>query len=154
MPTSFSGFDLSFYRTHHPFLNEMSKDISDYLEQHSEQIKFKKGESIFSAWQKANDFYLIAHGAVALSECEPGEKELIVRIVGQGDILGWSWLYAPYRYRFNARSLETTYALKINGGIVRTKCKEDNAFGYKLLKSFTGLIIEQLHASKTEKRKR
>jgi len=35
--------------------------------------------------------------------------------VGEGEVLGWSWLFPPYRWKFAARTVETTRAIAIEG---------------------------------------
>ena len=33
----------------------------------------------------------------------------------EGDVLGWSWLVPPYRWRFDARATEETSAIAFDG---------------------------------------
>ncbi len=63
-----------------------------------------------------------------------------------GDVLGWTWLVPPYRWQFSARATQPTSALVLNGVAIRTRCEEDHDFGYELMKRFSSVMLERLHA--------
>jgi CRP-like cAMP-binding protein len=90
---------------------------------------FTAGETIFRENDPANRFYLIRTGSVAL-ETEQAEGEAI-RIVtlGPGDLLGWSWLFAPYRWQFSARALDPVSAVFFYGTRLREHCEADPELG-------------------------
>jgi CRP/FNR family transcriptional regulator, cyclic AMP receptor protein len=64
--------------------------------------------------------------------------------------LGWSWLIPPYKWRFDARAIETTRALALDGKCLRGKCDEDPRLGYELLKRIAAIIAERLHATRLQ----
>ena len=54
--------------------------------------------------------------------------------IGPGDLLGWSWMFPPYVWRFTARAVEPTDAIFFYGTILRQYCEKDHSLGYELFK--------------------
>jgi hypothetical protein len=59
-------------------------------------------------------------------------------------VIGWSWLFAPHRWNFDARALSQVRATAFDGACLRGKCEEDPAFGYDLMKRFARVMTERL----------
>jgi CRP/FNR family transcriptional regulator, cyclic AMP receptor protein len=110
-------------------------------------VRFEPGTYIFKEGGEANEFYLIRAGKVALEVFAPQRRPIIVRTMGEGDVLGWSWLLPPYQWRFHARAVETTRAFSLDGKCLRGKCEQNHDLGYELLKRFAHVIEEQVVAA-------
>src|SRR6266568_781248 len=88
----------------HPFLQGMKPEHLAILTECAMLAEFKKGELIFREGDPANRFYLIRSGRVEL-ESEVKERDrMLIQTIGPGDVLGWSWLFPPYYWRFDARA--------------------------------------------------
>ena len=83
----------------------------------------------FQEGKEANTRYLIREGKVALEVVAPGHGSLTIETLGGGDMLGWSWLIPPYRSRFDARAVEMTRAIALDGKCLRAKCEEVSILG-------------------------
>ncbi len=59
-------------------------------------------------------------------------------------MIGWSWLFPPYRWHFDARALEVVRVTAFDGACLRGKCEADPAFGYALMSRFAQILIERL----------
>ena len=59
-------------------------------------------------------------------------------------MVGWSWLFPPYRWHFDARALSHVRATAFDGACLRGKCEDDPALGYDLMKRFAQVLIERL----------
>ena len=70
--------------------------------------------------------------------------------LGEGDILGWSWLMPPYHWQFHARAVEVTRAIALDGKCLRTKCEQNHDLGYELLKRFCHIIERRLEATRLQ----
>jgi CRP-like cAMP-binding protein len=70
-----------------------------------------------------------------------------VQTVGEGEILGWSWLFAPYRWHFDARAQQPTRALAFDGKCLRGKCDEDHDLGYAIYTRFMRIATDRLQAT-------
>jgi CRP/FNR family cyclic AMP-dependent transcriptional regulator len=73
---------------------------------------------------------------------------LELQVLGDNQMLGWSWLIPPYRWNFSARAVEDTELLEFDGQAILARCEKDPKFGYELLKRFTTLMSERLNAAR------
>ena len=63
----------------------------------------------------------------------------MIQTLGEDDVIGYSWLFPPYRWRFDARAVEPLRALALDGQCLRGKCDDDPVLGYELMKRFAGM---------------
>jgi CRP/FNR family transcriptional regulator, cyclic AMP receptor protein len=113
-------------------------------------VRFDAERYIFREGEEAKQFYLIRHGKVALEIFAPGQGPLTIQTLGEGDVLGWSWLFPPYRWQFDARAVELTRALALDGECLRKKAEEDHHLGYELMKRFASVIEQRLQATRLQ----
>ena len=111
-------------------------------------IEFKPGELILREGDPANRFYLILEGSVVLESHRPDCGLLPIQTIGAGDVLGWSWLFAPYYWHFNARALTDTKAVFFYGTSLREECEGDHEFGFELVRRMTEVILQRLQATR------
>ena len=111
-------------------------------------VRFNAGELIFREGRPADHFYLVRAGRIALETYALGRGSLTVQTLGDGDILGWSWLVPPYNSRFDARAAEVTRAIGFDGKCLREKCEEDHELGYELQKRVIAVLGEYLDATR------
>jgi CRP/FNR family transcriptional regulator, cyclic AMP receptor protein len=134
----------------HPFFAGLEPQYASVLAGCASNVRFDAGVYIFNEGQEANEFYLIRHGRVALEIFAPQRKPTIVETLGEGEILGWSWLLPPYQWRFHARAAEQTRAIALDGRCLRTKCEQNHDLGYELLKRFAKIIERRLEATRLQ----
>jgi CRP-like cAMP-binding protein len=79
----------------HPFLWGMSSEHLEILAEAAMPLHFNAGEVIFHKGDPANRFYLIVHGKVQLEADANHSDPLPIQLVGDGGVLGWSWLAPP-----------------------------------------------------------
>ncbi|HMJ91789.1 MAG TPA: Crp/Fnr family transcriptional regulator [Candidatus Acidoferrum sp.] len=111
--------------------------------------KFETNEVLFRESDPANRFYLILDGEVTV-ESVNGDASVLVQTVGRDDVLGWSWLFPPYYWHFDARALRTTRAIFFYGTWLRENCERDHEFGYEMLTRFVPIMIERLQAARRQ----
>ena len=80
----------------------------------------------------------------------PPRGSIIIQTLDEGDVLGWSWLFPPYRWMSSAKAIELTRAIALDGKCLRGKSEEDHDFGYELLKRFARVIQERLQATRLQ----
>ena len=105
---------------------------------------FHADEWIMREGGDADAFYVIRQGAVALETAVPGRGAVVLHTLHDGELLGWSWLVAPYKTAFDARALGTTHAIELDGACLRGKCEADPALGYDLMKLISAVFVERL----------
>jgi CRP-like cAMP-binding protein len=98
--------------------------------------------------QPANAFHVIRHGSVAIETYVPQRGPQTIETLHEGDLLGWSWLFPPYRVAFDARAVGETEVIEFDGACLRGKLEQDPALGYALLRLFTNVIVERLQATR------
>jgi len=127
----------------HPFFKGLEESYLQLLVGCASNVRFDAGEVIFREGEEANKFYLIRQGKVAVEMFAPSRGPIILQTLGEGEVLGWSWLVAPYRWRFDGRAVELTRAIALDGECLRGKCEEDHDLGYELMKRVS-LVMEKL----------
>ena len=80
----------------------------------------------------------------------PNKGPVTIETIEGGEMLGWSWLFPPYKARFDARALNAVRALSLDGACLRTKCEKDPTLGYELTKRFTRLVVSRLEATRMQ----
>lgn len=134
----------------HPFFKGLEERQIQLIVGCAKNVRFDEGEVVFHEGDPADQFYFIREGLVAVELMIPQRGFTTLQTVGEGDVLGWSWLLAPYRWRFGARTLQPTRALAFDGKCLRGKCEEDHDLGYELLKRFTNVVTERLEATRLQ----
>jgi CRP-like cAMP-binding protein len=113
-------------------------------------VVFQPGDFVFREGQAADRFYVVREGRVAVEVFVPNKGPVTIETVEGGEVLGWSWLFPPYRAHFDARALNAVRALAIDGTCLRTKLEKDPARGYELTKRFTALVVARLEATRMQ----
>ena len=107
-------------------------------------VRFAEGEQLFRRGDPADSFYLIRHGSVALETFVPARGSIMIETLEPGEVLGWSWLFPPYRWHLDARALTTVGALGFDGACLRGKCEADSKLGFNVMSRFAQVLIERL----------
>jgi CRP/FNR family cyclic AMP-dependent transcriptional regulator len=127
----------------HPFLQGLRANHLATLAIYAMQTQFTAGQLVLKQGDIANRFYLILEGKVAL-EAHNGSGPVTIQTLGPGDVLGWSWLFWPYTWRFDARALEPVQAIFFYGTRLREHCEEEPLLGYELMKRVAKVAIDRL----------
>jgi CRP/FNR family cyclic AMP-dependent transcriptional regulator len=107
-------------------------------------VRFRPDEMILRAGDPADLFYVIRHGSVSIETYVPARGPVTIETIGPGEILGWSWLFPPYRAQLDARALSLVRATSFDAACLRGKCEADHALGYELMSRFAQVLIERL----------
>jgi CRP/FNR family transcriptional regulator, cyclic AMP receptor protein len=134
----------------HPFLVGLTQQQLEVLIRNALRVRFEQDETIFREGDPANRFYLIESGKVSLETHVKDGPDLHVQTLGSGEVLGWSWLFPPYYWQFDARAVEATRAIFFYGTRLREQCEQDHELGYELLKRMAAIVISRLQAARKE----
>jgi CRP/FNR family cyclic AMP-dependent transcriptional regulator len=132
----------------HPFLKDLPADYLGLLTGCASNVRFEGGAYVFREGEEANNFYLLRQGKVAIQIAAGPRGPVAIQTLSAGDVLGWSWLIPPHRWRFDAQALEPTRAVALDGKCLRGKCEKNHDLGYELLKRFSALVAGQLEATR------
>jgi CRP/FNR family transcriptional regulator, cyclic AMP receptor protein len=125
-----------------PFLRGIEERHLEFMTGCASNVRYATDEFLFKEGQEAAASYLLREGRVALEIAVPGRGAVQIQTVEAGGVLGWSWLYPPYRWQFDARAVEPVRAFALDGNCLRAKCEADHDLGYEVVKRF----LYQVHA--------
>lgn len=128
----------------HPFLQGMRDEHIGLMAGCARNVRFEPGEFLLREGHEACQWYLIRSGQVTLETHLRGQDSAQVGTLGENDVLGWSWIVAPYLWHFDARAVTTTRAVALDGECLRQKCEEDHELGYELMKRFLHVVQQRL----------
>jgi CRP-like cAMP-binding protein len=128
----------------HPFFADLDPRYLQMAVGCAANMRFDAGELVVREGEEASNFYLIREGQVTLEVFAPGRGAMTIETLENGDVLGWSWLIPPYRWRFDVRATKPTRAIVFDGGCLRGKCEEDHELGYEMLKRVAAVLGQRL----------
>lgn len=134
----------------HPFFTGMEPIYQELFVDCASNVRFEAGEYIFREGEEANQFYLIRHGRVAVEVSTPERGPVIIQSLGEGDVLGWGWMIPPYRQRFDARAVELTRAIALDGRCLRERSEVDHDLGFQLMKRAAQVMEIRFQATRLQ----
>ena len=134
----------------HPFFQGMEDSHLALLTGCATNVRFAAGEFLIRSGREAHSIYLLRHGRVALEIVAPGHPAVCIQTLSEGEVIGWSWLLPPFLALYDARVLETTVALSLDGKCIREKCESDHDLGYEVFKRFSQLMSQRLQATRLQ----
>jgi CRP-like cAMP-binding protein len=134
----------------HPFFAGMKPEMLAFIAGCASNVRFEAGEYIFREGEPAEKFYVIRYGHVALEMHRPEKGPIIIETISSGEVLGWSWLVSPFVWHFDARAIDNTRAIAIDGQCLRQKCEEDHDLGYEIYKRIAMLMESRLQSTRLQ----
>lgn len=132
-----------------PFFRGLSPMHLELLVADAMSAEFKAGELVMEEGGPANRFYLIHSGKVELlSPPDLDHDPIPIETIEAGSVLGWSWLFPPYCWRFDARTVTPVKAIFFYGTRLREQCEHDHELGHELMKRVSAVGIERLQATR------
>ena len=136
--------------TEHPFFLGMKPEQLDVLVSCASETKLKADQVLFREGEPANKFYLIESGRIAIVAHQLANGTALVQTLGPGDVLGWSWLFPPFTWHFQARALEPAPAIVLDGARLLVTAEKNREFGYELMKRVAQVVIRRLQATRKQ----
>jgi CRP-like cAMP-binding protein len=134
----------------HPFVAGLDGKFLNLLASCASLRRFSSRQHIFEEGGEADHFYLILVGKVILETVVPNRGTLSIQTLGAGDALGWSWLFAPYRWRFTAVTSAPTEVISFGAGFLRERASNDVEFANELLRRIAQTLVQRLAASQNK----
>lgn len=132
----------------HPFFVGMDKKQLALLSDCAIPVHFRKGQIIFREGESANRFYVLEIGDVVLESSGKIGPPVVIDEIGAGDLLGWSWMFPPYKWQFGARAKAETDAIFFYGTVLREYCERDPSLGYELMKRMSVVMNRRLQKAR------
>ncbi|HYA00181.1 MAG TPA: cyclic nucleotide-binding domain-containing protein [Candidatus Binatia bacterium] len=132
----------------HAFFEGLAESELTFLAGCAKNVHFDAGTRILAEGDEANTFYVIRTGKVALGYFQPERGNVVIETLRGGDVLGWSWLFEPYRWHFDADAAEPVSAMAFDGACLRSKCETDPRLCYQMTQRFAKVMMERLQATR------
>lgn len=134
----------------HPFFQGLAPEYLQLMRGCATNASYDTDAHIFREGEPAAHFYVVRRGRVAVEIAAAQLGIITIETFDAGEVLGWSWLFAPYRWHFSARAVEPTGVTMLDGTCLREKCESDHDFGYELMKRVVGIMVEHLQATRMQ----
>ncbi|MET7638738.1 cyclic nucleotide-binding domain-containing protein [Streptomyces sp. NPDC005438] len=130
------------------FLSALTPQQEDRLRELATEVRLPADQRLFHEGRKADRFWVLLSGSVVLDLRPPGEHPLMVETLHGGDLLGWSWLFAPHTWQLSARTHTAVHALEFPADQVRSLCDRDPELGRDLVRAVAQVIARRLQRSR------
>jgi CRP-like cAMP-binding protein len=111
---------------------------------------FKPNTWLAHEGDPAEAFYLIRRGRASIEVHIPESGGMILQTLKPGDILGWSWLFPPYRWTSDVKARDDLAVIAFDGLCLRGKCEHDHSLGYRLMKDFARIMTQRLQDTRLQ----
>ena len=108
----------------------------------------RAGEYLFREGRRADHFYVVTRGRIALELFSPASGPHVLDSAGEGEILDWPWLIPPHRWFFDGRAVGPTSVISLDAACLRGKCDADPRLGYELAMRAAQTMSQRLQATR------
>ncbi|MGD1218617.1 MULTISPECIES: Crp/Fnr family transcriptional regulator [Streptomyces] len=112
------------------------------------EVSFPSGTRLFEEGRHADRFWIIRSGTVALDLHVPGRRAAVIESLGHGELVGWSWHFAPYVWQLGAEAASPVRAHEFDADSVRAMCARDPEFGRAVATWVGRVVAQRLQASR------
>jgi len=134
----------------HPFVRGLEPEDVELFAELGALAEFAPRDLIFSAGRPADTFYLIRSGVVALQVNAGGTLPRTIQHITEGAALGWSWLFEPYEWQFDAQALTPVRAISFDAAALRDQFLANPGCGYRVMARIAELMAKRLHATRRQ----
>ena len=132
------------------FFAGMAPEFVERFADAGREVSFATDEMIFREGDDATGAYMIRGGDAALEQHIPGRGHHIIQTVHRGEVVGWSWLFPPYRCRFDARALTDVDAIGFGGAALREAITSDTGFAAVVYERWGKLLVGRLESARLQ----
>jgi CRP-like cAMP-binding protein len=134
----------------HPFLRGLDREFLDAISEGATDRTFETGELLVHEGEVAGHFFLVFHGKIAVEVTQPSGPRTTVQTIGPGEVLGWSWISAPYVWQFDGRALKETRVVALDAATLRAAMETRPSDGYRFLVRLLPVIGQRLENTRSQ----
>ena len=135
----------------HPFLTGLSPAQIEIFEAClTGTSRWATNESVILRGGEADACHLLVTGTVAVEIRPPGSAPRTIQTVHGGELLGWSWLFEPHIWTFDARAVEESAALSFDAAGLRAAIDTECEFGLVVMRRVAKSIVNRLKATRLQ----
>jgi CRP-like cAMP-binding protein/1-acyl-sn-glycerol-3-phosphate acyltransferase len=134
------------FLAHSPLFEGLEPRLLEWLAHQALVKRFADNNELFRQGGIADYLYLLVDGRVGFSVCDEGGQRCVFlrALEGIGDLIGWSALVDPRRYRTSAFALDQTHVVALPGDSLEKLCDQEPEFGLRVLRRILQAISSRL----------
>ncbi|MCX4672372.1 cyclic nucleotide-binding domain-containing protein [Streptomyces sp. NBC_01381] len=133
----------------HSMLQALPAEHRQRLMRIAREVSFPHGTRLFEEGGRADRFWIIRTGTIALDIHVPGRRPAVIETLGHNELVGWSWLFAPRSWHLGAETTTPVRAYEFDAVAVRAMCRDDPAMGYAVTQWVGDIVARRLRSSRT-----
>ena len=114
----------------HELFQFLRPDQMQIISDVAERISLQAGKTVFQQGDKAEYFYIVLEGQVALRLPGRAKVSILIDEAGKGAVFGSCVCFQLGSYSLTAQCVEDTKLLKIKAATLKTVMEEDMVVGY------------------------
>ena len=138
------------YLESHPFFAGLDAAQLDRIAGLTSEVSFDADRFLFKEGGEADRMFILREGRVRLELYDARKGPVAVQTLDADEVVGWSWIVAPYRWHFDGRALVATRALALQAAGLRAACDSDRTLGYVIMKSVAQVMSLRLQATRLQ----
>jgi CRP/FNR family transcriptional regulator, cyclic AMP receptor protein len=148
--TATPGGDLAPTLLKHPFFEGFEPEFVHAISAKAVEERFDVDDLLAKEGTEATLLYAVLEGKVALEIGSADRPNLTVQTVGPGEVLGWSWLVPPHRWRFDARAVKPSRAIALDAEVLRRTLRSHPTWGFQFMVRFMPVLAERLENTRIQ----
>ncbi len=132
----------------HPFLRGIDAQGLADLATCAELVTYAAGEEVIKVGEPAEHFFLVRTGMIAVEVPTDPHHERTIQRLYEGDALGWSWLFPPYEWQFDAHARTKVQTIVFTADCLREVFDRNHELGYEFTKRMARIIADRLNAAR------
>ena len=133
----------------HPICRGLLPEDIDRLLPRALLRALPEGAALCRSGAEARHAWLLLDGRIALELFAAGSR-VPLETAEAGELVGWSWLFPPYHWHFDAVALAPTRVIELDGATLRQDCEAEPAFGYRVMKAALMQAQQRLERSRMQ----
>lgn len=127
-----------------PLFTGLAPSELEFLAGCSQLMRFGADEPVFREGDVADRCYLVRSGSVVVGMHLPDRGWVGLATVEPGELLGWSWLFPPGRWRLDAMAQTSCSLFAFDASCLVGKLDEHPHLGYVLMTRLARVASEHL----------
>jgi CRP/FNR family transcriptional regulator, cyclic AMP receptor protein len=130
-----------------PIFEGLDAEQLGFIAAGAEELTVTAGTLVLTQGEAAERFFLIRDGVVALEIDAPGPGAVRLLTLHEADVVGWSWLYAPYRWEADGRAVTDCRLIAIDGVRIRERFDGDPRLAHAVTARFGADALQRARDS-------
>ena len=139
--------DLAAQLRQHRFFATLPGEMVERMAGCTEPRDYPAGHELMTAGRQADTMFAVKHGRLAVGVHAPGKGLVTLETVQAGEIVGWSWLFPPYRTTFDVVSVTPVSGLLLHAACIRPYLDEDPVAGLELMRNVGAVMEDRLESA-------